>query len=357
MNLDNPITYKEKNIQKVKESNERLPDQIRQALAESRLIKIPKEYSRVTHVVVNGMGGSNLGSRIIKAALAEELKLPILIEPGYQVPSYVNKNTLYIISSYSGTTEEPLSVFKEVKKRGAKILAITSHRAKNKLEKLIMEENLPGYIFKEKYNPSGQPRLGVGYTIFGTLILMAKAGLYKISIRNIEDIIASMEIWSRELRPDSPARQNQAKKLAQAMYGKILILISGEHLEGNLHVMRNQLNECSKLMSLYLSLPELNHYAMEGLKNPKSNYKNLSAVFFNSDLMNKRVQRRSMLTEQVVKKNKINTINYKLKSNTKLAQSFEMLQLGVWISFYLSILYRVDPVNIPWVDWFKKQLK
>ena len=43
---------------------------------------------------------------------------------------------------------------------------------------------------------------------------------------------------------------------------------------------RNQINESGKFFSAYLDIPELNHYAMEGLVNPKSNHKNLLFFFF-----------------------------------------------------------------------------
>ncbi|MFC1678516.1 SIS domain-containing protein, partial [Patescibacteria group bacterium] len=352
----NQQIYKKLDPGQVGASMELLPDQMREVLSEARLIKVPYEYSKITNVVINGMGGSNLGAHIVKSLFSDQIKVPVNIEPGYYVPNYVNKNTLFIISSYSGTTEEPLSTYKEAKKRGAKIVAITA-RGKGKLEKLMMKENIPGYIFTPQYNPSGQPRLGVGYSIFGMATLMAKAGLFKIKVREIVDIIASLEIWTRRLRPESPLAMNKAKKLAQAICGKAIVLVGAEFAAGNLHVMRNHINECSKYFATYLTLPELNHYAMEGLTFPKSNQKNLIFVFFDSKFYHPRVQKRSQLTKQVVKKNKIEVLSHELKGETKLVQGFELLQLGMWLSYYLGILNGVDPAKIAWVDWFKNELK
>jgi glucose/mannose-6-phosphate isomerase len=307
--------------------------------------------------VVNGMGGSNLGAQMIRTALAEELKAPIIIEPGYGVPAYVDKNTLYVISSYSGTTEEPISTYREAKKRGAKIMVITLNNPKTKLYKLMMRENIPGYIFKPEHNPSGQPRLGTGYTMFGLMVLLAKAGLYDVKVKDIENIIAEMEIRSRGLRPEEPTKNNKAKKLADEMMGRVPVLVGAEFLSGNLHIMRNQINECAKQFVTYLILPDLNHYAMEGLRFPEENKDNIIFIFFNSKFYYKRIQKRAELTKKVVEKNGVRAINYELTSKTKLSQAFEMLQLGSWLSYYLGILNNVDPVKIPWVDWFKEQLK
>ncbi|MFH1427574.1 MAG: SIS domain-containing protein [Patescibacteria group bacterium] len=357
MNLDNHKIYQKLDKGMVTKSIELLPDQIRQVLSDARLIKIPREYSKVSQVVVNGMGGSNIGAKILKSAFAKELKVPLLIEPGYNVPAYVNKNTLYLISSYSGTTEEPLSVYQEVKKRGAKILAITENSKKSKLRKLMLKENIPGYTFTPNYNPSKQPRLGNGYTFFGIAVLLAKSGLLIIKVKNINNIIAELEINTIKLHPEAKTKNNQAKKIALKLKGKIPTLIAAEHLIGNIKTLRNQMSETSKQIPNYLTLPDLNHFALEGLAYPTDSKKMKIFLFFDSFLYHLRIQKRSELTKKVAKKNGTEILSYALKGKTKLAQSFELLQLGSWISYYLSILNNVNPEKIPFVDWFKKELK
>ena len=137
MNLDDKKVYKKYDKGRVAESIELFADQIRQTLSESRLIKIPKKYSKTTHVVVSGMGGSNLATHILRSAMRDQAKKPISILDDYEVPAYVGKNTLFILSSYSGNTEETLSTYVTAKKRGAKIMAITAKGNNNKLSTAI----------------------------------------------------------------------------------------------------------------------------------------------------------------------------------------------------------------------------
>lgn len=356
MNLNNIKQIKKQDAGQAAESISLLADQARQVLHEARLIKIPKEYSKITQVVVSGMGGSNIGARIIKSVFSDQIKAPISITPGYEIPAHVNENTLYIISSYSGSTEEPLSAYAEAKNRGAKIMAITSH-GKGKLEKLMIQDNIPGYIFKPEYNPSEQPRLGLGYSIFGIAVMMAKAGLFKIEVEETEDMIASLEIWDRELRPVIKTKNNKAKQIATALYGKQIIITAAEFLIGNAKALRNQFCENSKHFASYLTLPDLNHYAMEGLAFPKNNKKDLVFLIFDSKLYHPRIQKRSYLTKKVIEKNSVKTVSHELAGKTKLIQAFEMLQLGSWITYYMGMLNGIDPSKIPWVDWFKKELK
>lgn len=355
-NLDDQKVYKKLDTDLVAKSIEALPAQMKQVLAEAHLVKVPREYSKVTQAVVNGMGGSNIGIGLVRSALSDRIKLPISITPGYQVPASVDKNTLYLLSSYSGNTEEPLTVYAEVKKRGAKILAICE-LGDNQLARLIMKNNIPGYMFKPEFNPSGQPRLGLGYSVLGAAMLMAKAGLFSIKEGELENIIAKSELSDQILWPGQPTKINKAKQAAIKLYGKIPVIAAAEFLTGNLNILRNQFNETSKNFACFLELPDMNHFALESLANPKNNKNNLVFLFIDSLLYHPRVQRRVDLTKQVVKKNKIKFIEHQLYGASKLEQALEMMQFGCWLTYYLAMLNNVNPVKIPWVDWFKSELE
>lgn len=357
MNLDNlkEIDKMDKDLL-VANSIAHLPKQISHVMKDSSGIKIPANYKKnITQVVINGMGGSNLGAGIVKAVFAEELKLPITINPGYLVPKHINNKTLYIISSYSGTTEEPISTYNEAVKRRAKIMAITSDE-NGKLEKMMKTKKIPGYIFDPCENPSKQPRIGAGYSIFGMAMLLSKAGLFKINRQEVKNTIELLEKNGKKLAPKTKITINPAKKLATKLKGKEPVYVSAEFLLGNLRVIRNQTCENAKNFASYLTVPELNHYAMEGLAHPDKNKKNLIFVIFTSKLFHPRVQKRNKLTAEIIKKNGVEVVIHELKGKTKLEQSIEMLQLGTWTTYYLGILNQVDPIKIPWVDMFKKKL-
>lgn len=338
----------------VSESIAALPEQIEQLLKEAGDIQIPRNYKNINNIVVAGMGGSNLGARIIRSALRYRLKLAITILPGYEIPRHINNQTLYILSSYSGTTEEPLSTYREVKKRKAKILAIT---AGGKLEKLMKRENIPGLIFDPRVNPAGQPRLGLGYSIFGTILLMNKVGLMKITKTEMKKIVAMLKSNNKNLDINTPVTKNLAKTIAKKLQNKQPILVGADFLVGNLHAFRNQFNENSKNYAAYLEVPDMNHFAMEGLAYPTTNKNIMHFLFINSDLYHKKVKLRMKLTQKIVEKNNIKCSKFSLKGKTRLEQAFELLQLGTWITYYLGILNKVDPIKIPWVDLFKAELK
>lgn len=334
-----------------------LPDQIRQVLADSKKIQEVKGYGSAKNIIVSGMGGSNLGARIIRSVFSQELKIPLSIEAGYDLPNYASKDSIVILSSYSGTTEETLSAYEQAKRRKAKLMIMTARTSgNNKLEHLMIKDKVPGYAFEPKHNPCNQPRLGVGYSIVGMLTLFIKAGLVNLETEKIRLAASRLALMNKKLSPSSNTAGNYAKRLAQTISSKIPVFVSGPFLEGNMHALRNQVNECSKNFSAYLVLPELNHYAMEGLGNPKWAKEKLHFVFFDSDLDHPRVIRRSDLTKQVVKKEGIKYAEIKLGGRTKFEQALETLLIGSWISFYLGIANNIDPAEIKHVDWFKEQL-
>lgn len=355
MNLDDLNRIKRFDTGKVAETIALLPKQIEQVMKDMEKIKLPSTHKQVDKVVINGMGGSNIGVWILQSVFADRMKKPVLLTPGYEVPGYVDSKTLYVFSSYSGTTEEPLSTFAEVKRRGAKMLGITIE-GDSKLRKLMLKEKIPGYIFKPSANPSNQPRLGTGYMIFGISMLLARAGIFDIEKKEIVRLIEGLNERISQFVAGNALAYNPAKQLAKKLFGKQPVLVAAEFLLGNVHALRNHFCENSKNFANYLYLSDLNHFAMEGLTCPATLKKDLVFLFFDSELYHPRIIRRAKLTKEVVKKNGIEIEEYKMSGESKLDQAFELLQFGMWLTYYLAILNQVNPAEITWVDWFKKQL-
>ncbi len=327
--------------------------QCEQVLKESNKIKIPTAYKNVKNIIISGMGGSIIGGHIIKSIFKEQIKIPIEMVNNYQLPGYINKNTLCIISSYSGSTEETISAFRQAKKSKAKIIIITSG---GKLKQLAEKEKIPSYIFNASHNHCKEPRMGLGYSIFGQIILLNKAGIIKINKKDLPAVIKIIKKFDKKYNIKNTAN-NLAVKIAKKIYEEIPILISSEFLMGNAHTFGNQINENAKNLSSWMEIPEINHHLLEGLKYPKSNKKNVCFVFLQSKLFYRRNQLRYKITKKVLRKNKISFTQYEAQSKNKLLQSFEILVLGSYVSFYLAMLNKLNPSPVPHVDYFKREMK
>jgi glucose/mannose-6-phosphate isomerase len=349
--LDSREKIKELDKSKLLSSVEALGDQILDALEQTKAIQIPENYKSIKNVVVSGMGGSALGSHVIKSVFKSELKVPFEVVSHYDLPAYVNSDTLVLLSSYSGTTEETLSGAEQAKAMGAKVIVIT---AGGKLAELAKENNWPIYLINPNFNPCNQPRMSIGYGIASQLSLFAKAGVITDQNSALTGIASKLKAMIPSLAPES--ENSIAKTLAFSAFDKHIILVGAEHLVGAAHTINNQLNENAKVLTSEWHLPEFNHHYLEALSFPKLAKDTTMFLLFNSALYSPRLQKRVLITKDLLEQKGYEAHAILATSETKLEQVFEMIQIGEFIAAYLPILYGINPSPIPNVDWFKSEM-
>jgi len=332
----------------------KLDQQILDSFNQAKKIKFPKKYEKIQNIVIGGMGGSRFPALIVKDLFKEKITKPILINDDYFLPAFINQKTLFIGSSYSGTTEEVLTMVKEAEEKKALITAIT---AGGELAKKLIDHKIPFYQFNPIFNPSGQPRIGFGYGVGGLLGLFVSLKILKINQDEFEKAINFLKKVVKNFSIENPLNKNEVKKIALSLFEKYPYYIVSEFLTGVGNAVANQTNETAKAISDFRIIPELNHHLMEGLKHPEVLKKTLVFVFFESDLYSDPIKKRFRITKEVVEKNKVATLTYQLSGKTKIEQVFEMMALGSFLSMYLSVLYKENPATIPYVDYFKKRLK
>lgn len=321
------------------------PEQIKDSFEKSSMLDIPEEYKQVKNIVACGMGGSRFPHYIIKELFKEEINLPYLINDDYNLPGFVDDNTLVILSSYSGTTEEVLTVGKKAYAKKAKIIGISEN---GDLKLFLDEIKAPGYYFDPVYNPSGQPRIGFGYLVGGILGLLSNLKVLNFPKNEIISAVGNIKIGKIE---------KDAEQMAKQILNKYPYYIVSEFLTGIGNSMANQTNETAKSISSFRVIPELNHHLMEGLKNPEGLKKMSIFIFFFSKLFSSSIQKRFFITKEVVEKNDIQTLWHELKGANKVEQAFELMAFGSYLSMHLASLYGENPTTVPFVDYFKKKLK
>ncbi|MCX7881029.1 MAG: hypothetical protein N2482_00745 [Patescibacteria group bacterium] len=355
IDLDNIKDFlKSSDNQKVVQSLDNLNHQIEQSFIEVEKTSFPYFYKKANNIVICGMGGSRFPALIIKELFKDELSLPIIINDDYLLPGFVNKKTLVILSSYSGTTEEVLINAQKSLNKKALIFAITSG---NQLAKICLEKKLPVYVFRPLYNPSNQPRIGFGYSIGALLSFLIKLGFLNVDKKKVMVAIKKIPKLTASFKTDIETKKNPAKQLALSLYQKYPYFTVAEFLTGWGNALANQTNETAKNISIFRVIPELNHHLMEGLKHPQEIKKLLVFVFFYSSLYSSSIQKRFLITKEVVEKNRIKTLWLTFSGKDKIEQVFEAMALGSYFTFYLSLLYQENPSLIPYVDYFKKRLK
>ncbi|OGG02441.1 hypothetical protein A2Z33_05275 [Candidatus Gottesmanbacteria bacterium RBG_16_52_11] len=353
MNLDDTEALIKLDASKTYESVIGLPEQCRDAFGAATDVKVPDTYAGPDTLVMAGMGGSGLGARFIESVYGQSLPLPLIRINDYLLPAWVGKKSLVICSSFSGTTEETIENVRQAVSARAKWMAIGTG---GQLIDLAAKHSVPFYKIDPVHNPSRQPRLAIGYSVVGQLVLVSKTGIISFGSGDLDPALQAMSDTIRENTRDIPLKSNNAKRDAGALFGKLVVFIGAGHMIGAIHTIKNQMNENAKNFSAIFDIPELNHHLMEGLAFPEANRRHLVIVLVHSGLYSDRIRRRFEITRDVISKNKIPCVEFSPRSATKLAQAFEFVGYGGLVNYYLSMLNGIDPAPIPWVDYFKKEL-
>lgn len=310
--------------------------------------------AEIHNVVLAGMGGSGLGADVIKHLFKSELKVPFDFVHDYTLPGYVNEHTLVVLSSYSGTTEEVLSCAQEAQDKNTQVMVIC---AGGTLADIAQQNGYTIYKIDPKYNPSNQPRMAIGYAVFGTIGLLSKAGIISLQDSDIEAVVKTIHQQVENCKVEIAGEENPAKALAFTMVDRRPVFVASDFLEGAAHVSTNQGNENAKIFADYKIVPEMDHHLLEGLQFPKSNATNHVFIFVQSILYHPMNIIRMQLTQKIAEDNEIDAISIPLKAKTKIEQVFEMLTIFGFAGFYLAMLEGINPSPIPFVESFKVDLK
>jgi glucose/mannose-6-phosphate isomerase len=325
-------------------ATELLLKQCETAWQEVTSLTLPHHLEGISNIVFCGMGASVYGALVLKALQGRNMPYPTEVITDYFLPDYVGPNTLVVLTSYSGTTEEVLSCAHEAKSKNAKMIVLTKGGA---LEQFAKTNNLPSYIFDGKLNLSGAPRVGCGYTIFGLIGLLNKLNIIDIEEHEVTNSITRMQEKFDDIKM-------QAQQDVALFENKIPIIFAAEHLSGNAQILRNQFNETSKAFSSYFLIPDLNHHLMEGLQFPGN--APLHFLVMGSHNYSDKIKQRVDLSIDVVKQNKYPVHEIMTGGSTVYEDFLEVLIYGSFLTLYLGLTYGQNPTTNPWVDMFKEKL-
>jgi glucose/mannose-6-phosphate isomerase len=197
--------------------------------------------------------------------------------------------------------------------------------------------------------------MGLGYTIFGPLFLMNKLNCINPSSVKLNEIVKTARKYLKLFSLETPETSNLVKQIASNLTRGSVWFIGSSHLAGNVHVAANQLNENAKRFGSYFVIPELNHHLLEGLSFPEQDLSTF--LFIESDLYDKRIQKRFVVTKEILAKNSRQFITYRCNEKKCLLEAVEVLVFGSYLSFYTAMFENVDPTAIPTVDFLKAALK
>ena len=321
--------------------------QIRDSWQIARAAQLPPAYADVRNVTVIGMGGSAIGGDLAAALLVDELKVPMSVHRDYGLPAYVGRDSLVIASSYSGNTEETLSAFEEARKRGAKVLALTTGGT---LATQARAANYPVVTFSYK----ARPRATLGYSLGLVLGSLTRLGLVRDLSADIDAAVG--DLAKLEERVHEGARTNDAKKLATLLYGRIIFAYGAGVMGVMARRVKGQWNENAKNWSAYDVMSELNHNAVVGFPNPQIARDAITVLLLRSDRDNPRHKIRFDVTRELLDRSSIQHKSLQFAGANLLSEVLQMTLFTDYVSFYVALLNGADPSPNTAIDYLKDRL-
>ncbi|MGB9720005.1 MAG: bifunctional phosphoglucose/phosphomannose isomerase [bacterium] len=291
-------------------------------------------------VLICGMGGSGISGDIVSALYPE---INIIVNKDYQIPAYVDKNTLGILVSYSGNTEETLSNYSVLTKKGMQVAVISSdgQLMKNKaFLKIQIPQGFP-------------PRGALGYLFTPIPLLLFRTGLLAKSPR-IE--LAKMAMF---LKSKMRTLEKRGRIIARLIENKLPVIYTNSNVFAVVaRRWQCQLNENSKVLCHTNVIPEMNHNEIVGIGRPKQITRELIVIFINDP--NAFVRNR--LRVRIIKK----LINQEIKGlryldinplgRNPLERVFSTIMLGDFLSCFVALKTGIDPMPVKRIDYLKKEL-
>ena len=307
-------------------------NQVKDAFKIAKKAKLPKiSKSKLSNIVVCGMGGSSAGGLLLAPFVK---KYPLYIIRNYELPKYVNKNSLVLVVSYSGNTEETLSTYNEAKKRKATVIAITSNG------RLAEKEKNKAIIV-----PSGfQPRVALGYTFIPLLIVLSRYRLIPNQDNAIRETI-------RSLVPKTCSKEGFM--IAKNLNQKIPVIYASENMQAVAYVFKTLINENAKQPAFYHFLPEMNHNEINGFKKQA---KKLHIVMIRDKKDHIRIKKRMAIIRQIIKQ-RTGVTEIHTRGTNLLARILHTIYVGMFNSYYLALMNKVDPTPVPVIQELKAKLK
>ena len=350
INLDDPRVYIKYDPEGMLARLKELPMQCRQAWQAAMNFSLPAHYTNIDKVVVLGMGGSAIGGDLVRSLVQFESKIPVIVHRDYGLPAFVDARSLLIASSYSGNTEETLSAFEAALGAGYKKLVMTTG---GKLQQMAEANNIP--VFKIEYK--AQPRAALGYSFLPTLGVLQKLGFIKDKTADAAETVQLLERMSAKLDEKSPLKTNLAKQLAQRLYGRLPVIYGAGIAAEAAHRWKTQINENSKAWGFYEVFPELNHNATVGFPLPKEIASKIRVVLLRSPSFNERIKLRYDVTGELLKQAGVAYEFVDSEGKSLLSQMMSLVMMGDFTSYYLAILYGIDPSPVKVISYLKERLE
>ena len=299
------------------------------------------EFNDIDHIVFAGMGGSGTIGDVFSSILSKN-DIHTSVVKGYLLPKTVDENTLVVITSVSGNTQESLTILENSKNSQAKFIAFSSGG-------LIKQYALKNGINYQEIKMEHSPRASFSKYIFS--MLKTLESVIPVKKSDVLDAISKMKIMQENIASNNLNENNTALNLAKWITGTP-VLYYPWGLESAAIRFKNSLQENSKLHVMAEDIIEVCH---NGVVSWEKDSIMQPILIQGHDDYSKTKERSKILKEFFNSKQ----IEYKEISSVKgsiISKIMNLIYLFDYVSVYHSVISGIDPSPVSAIDFIKERL-
>jgi len=325
---------------------ERLPQQSRDAWQMGLTADLGQTPKRPPRVLIAGLGGSAIGADVAATIATGLSTTPVQVIRNYHLPP-LTPDTLVILCSFSGNTEETLTAFDAVEAAGARGIVITTGG-------VLMQRAIAAKIPIISYEWPGPPRTGLGFSVFILLAILRRLEILDISDAEIEGGFAALDRATTTYGIASDA--NRAKTIAAWLHGGVPAIIGADMLEVAARRWAGEMSENAKQVASAYGIPEFNHNQLEAAARAGAEVGPLRFVILDAPVVHPRNRLRVTQTAEMMLAAGRNVQIANAGGDTTIEATLAACALGSWTSYYLALLRDHDPATLTVMDRLKRIL-
>jgi glucose/mannose-6-phosphate isomerase len=330
----------------------RLPEQLEAAhelAASVDLVALP-DAGGIDSIAVLGMGGSGMAGDVL-AAVGSSLPVPVVVLRQYRTPAFIGPRTLVFAMSYSGNTEETLSMTRGAFLAGARVVTVSQGGA---LDALAAEHG----AVRIACPPGLMPRAAIGALVAPLFVVLFRLGLLPEAHASLVMAQAQLAHRREQCRPDVAGAKNPARELARKI-GRTIPVVHGGGALGAVAARRwkCEINENAKAPAFWAAAPEANHNEICGWgQHGDVTRQVLSFVQLRHGFEHPRLARQIEIARDMVEEAFVQVLEVEAAGDGRFAQLLDLMYLGTWTSCYLALDNDVDPGPIDAISTLKASL-
>lgn len=340
--LDDPARVEAVDRRNMLRQINEFPEQCETALGIARSFEDKHTQFEPNVVVMTGVGDCGTAADMA-TVISDKVKIPLVSKHGGYLPSYADERALVLVVDYIGNGFTALQNYKEASARNAEVVCITGG---GRLAEVAAADGRR--VIKI---PSAQlARTAIGYMFIQLLGVMSQ---YRVSVTATEAVYSAIKLLKgirESLRFEHPASRNIAKQAAEFLYNKMPVVFGTTGYRSVIaRRWKSQLGANAKRPAFSSIMVDAAAAEISAWELAGGNRDGFAFVLLNdpaernseSEILNARAKQ--ILGDSYA------VLELDMKGSTPAEKLLYGMYLADYVSYYLALLYGVDPTPTEFV--------